>query len=272
MNLKLKPRVGAAIATSFVFALLVTTGSLEAQEGASRQDPLNLEDPVAETSSADDARLRELLHERFLNDARVRSYRINIEAVGGKITLRGAVKTLDERAAAMELATAVPGIQRLVNEITVVPDNRSANAIQNDVLGRLRSAPSLSGSTIQADVESQTVIIGGTFPTLATMDQAVEIVATVAGVSDIRLEAEVVPTMPLSDEGLREAVSKALVDDGRVRARDIRVGVRDGRVILEGSAPSLYQIKQADWVARKITGVRAVENRLKLRSEGGRVG
>ena len=70
------------------------------------------------------------------------------------------------------------------------------------------------------------------------------------------------------DEQLGTAVSKALADDTRVHAMNMKVVVRNAVVTLTGKANDDKERRAAEEVARRVSGVRDVENRLVVADHG----
>jgi osmotically-inducible protein OsmY len=71
-----------------------------------------------------------------------------------------------------------------------------------------------------------------------------------------------------SDERIREDVNDALTHDWRVDASHVRVAVNDGEVTLEGSVTSRQDKRRAEDLADDVTGVRHVQNNLRLQDAG----
>lgn len=69
-----------------------------------------------------------------------------------------------------------------------------------------------------------------------------------------------------SDERIREDVNDALTHDWRLDASSIRVTVKDGEVTLEGAVSGRTDKRRAEDVADDVTGVRHVQNNLRVRS------
>jgi len=67
-----------------------------------------------------------------------------------------------------------------------------------------------------------------------------------------------------SDERIREDISDRLSDDPRVDASDVEVTVNESEVILAGNVPDRYAKRRAEDIADSVSGVRNVENRLRV--------
>jgi hypothetical protein len=70
------------------------------------------------------------------------------------------------------------------------------------------------------------------------------------------------------DEQIATAVSHALADDRRVNAMNVKVAVRHGVVTLTGRANDADEQRAAEDLARRVPGVRDVENRLVVAEPG----
>jgi osmotically-inducible protein OsmY len=219
---------------------------------------------AANADSQFDGRLRDVIQDRFFNDSRVLSQNINVETRNQEVTLRGTVGSPAERAAAINIVAATPNVRKLVNELEVQPTPRGDSEILRDALRIGPALGNVNGSTMAIGVVRQVVTIQGTFPTLAALDRVVSGLMAVEGVKDVQIKASIEPPSPVADTHLMTAVAQSLMTDGTVDASQIRVGVRNGIVVLEGETPSLFQIMRAETITRNLTGVRAVENRLAL--------
>lgn len=70
-----------------------------------------------------------------------------------------------------------------------------------------------------------------------------------------------------SDERIREDVCDRLSDDWRIDASDIEVQVQDGEVTLTGSVNDRQLKRRAEDVAEEISGVRNVQNNLRVQGQ-----
>jgi len=70
-----------------------------------------------------------------------------------------------------------------------------------------------------------------------------------------------------SDERIREAVCEALTDDHDIDATHIDITVRSGEVILGGTVDDRRQKRLAEECAEQITGVKDVQNQLRIATD-----
>jgi osmotically-inducible protein OsmY len=66
------------------------------------------------------------------------------------------------------------------------------------------------------------------------------------------------------DDRIRDDVNDRLTDEYNVDASDIEVSVVNGEVILKGFVLDRFQKRRAEEVAEHVTGVKHVENRIKV--------
>jgi osmotically-inducible protein OsmY len=67
-----------------------------------------------------------------------------------------------------------------------------------------------------------------------------------------------------SDAQLKAKAEVALKDDPYVFAEHVEIRVRDGVIILQGTVPSVQDLRRVLWLARRIAGRRRVVNRMEL--------
>lgn len=72
-----------------------------------------------------------------------------------------------------------------------------------------------------------------------------------------------------SDERIREDVCERLTEDDYVDASQIEVQVREGTVVLTGSVDERWEKHRAEDIADACSGVREVENRIRVAPRGG---
>jgi hypothetical protein len=71
-----------------------------------------------------------------------------------------------------------------------------------------------------------------------------------------------------SDERIREDVNDRLTDDYYIDASDVEVMVENGEVTLTGSVRVRTDKRRAEDIAESVSGVRNVENRLRVKETG----
>jgi hyperosmotically inducible protein len=72
---------------------------------------------------------------------------------------------------------------------------------------------------------------------------------------------------PLSDDAIFDQIHLRLAGDPDVGARNIEIVVKDGAVTLTGKVRDEHQKDKAGKLAKKVKGVRSVENNLQVTQE-----
>jgi osmotically-inducible protein OsmY len=174
----------------------------------------------------------------------------------------------------------------------VAPQHEKAMQVSDDALKQrieqeLQADPSLKSSQITVQsVNQRVVLLGGTAKTLSAHLHAVEVAATVPGVRrvasevqspDTLAEAEIwresTPHPPSEGKGvwdtasdirITSAVKMRLLADSQTPALDINVDTWAGVVTLFGIVPSQQAKAAAEADAKKVSGVKRVENELQV--------
>jgi len=124
----------------YVLAAAVTVALGSAQVLGAQQSTqpdntkVNKQDRAAAAKTADqqsndkaDLELARQIRRSIVNDKTLSSYAHNVKivAVGGKVTLKGPVRTTEEKAAVEAKAKEVAGPANVVNEISIAPSKKS---------------------------------------------------------------------------------------------------------------------------------------------------
>jgi osmotically-inducible protein OsmY len=219
---------------------------------------------------------------------------INVDTVAGRITLHGKVRSADEKDKAESIAHKIDGVQGVRNLLQVVAARQeeavqvSDDALKQRLEQTLKADPALKSSSISVQsVNKGVVLLAGTAKTLTAHLRAIEVVALVPGVHRVASEVQSPDTLAdteiwretppqgssaersgvgdaASDLWITSATKMRLLADSRTPALDINVDTRDGVVTLFGivSSPDAKAAAAAD--ARKVSGVKRVDNQLEV--------
>lgn len=223
----------------------------------------------------------------------VRGTVIKVDTVVGRVTLHGKVSSIEEKAKAETAAQKIDGVKSVHNLLQVVaPQHEQAVQVSDDALKqRLEKAlltdPSLKSSHISVQsVNKGVVLLGGKAKTLSAHLRAIEVVAIMPGVhrvasevqspetlADAEIWREATPQPPNDEHGmwdtasdmwLTSAVKMRLLADSQTPALDINVDTWGGVVTLFGIVPSQEAKAAAEVDARKVSGVKRVDNELQV--------
>lgn len=219
------------------------------------------------TSRPSDDEIKRSVHEELSQDLRMVSpYELEVEVVNGDVTLRGLSWSLYERRLAVEDASDVVGVGRVVDLLTVYPELRDDRAVLEDIQYEMGLDSVLNPQTLSVQVAGGIVTLTGKAAALYEKHHAERIASRVRGVKDVINEIQVKAAPMFPDEALRDEVKRRLeanILTGPVAGR-ISVKVENGRTTLLGQVDTWAQFREAGRVALLSRGVRSVDNQLNL--------
>jgi osmotically-inducible protein OsmY len=198
----------------------------------------------------------------------LRPYSIDVSSEDGVITLRGRVDGGEERARAEALASAVPEVRRVVNQIQVmagptpVPGRTLGESLDDETLEiRVRLALSLNRELRSSDLTVQAyrreVTLGGEVGSQAQRELALETArdtTAVAGVVDrIRVRAAATP-VGVSASERAAAAQNAVHANPHLTTFDLQVREEGGRLVLRGAVRTPIEKDLAFVLAREAAG------------------
>lgn len=145
------------------------------------------------------------------------------------------------------------------------------NKITNTVKVKFRSEPLLSGSKIVIITKNGIVVLSGNLKTEQEASKAVELANSVEGVRDVdtsNLKPEA-STQPFADTVISAKVKGAFIREklfgkGPIAVTTITVETTNGTVYLIGTADSHEVVQNAEKLAKAISGVKRVENKIQV--------
>jgi hyperosmotically inducible periplasmic protein len=130
----------------------------------------------------------------LVTDKRVAARHINVETQAGVITLRGKVRSAEERTAAEEIARGVGGATSVSSALQVVPEEQRASVdakdagIEKAVKARLDTDEHLKSAGIKVRSDNSVVTLMGAVSDHKARTRASDVVRGVPGVKAIRNE------------------------------------------------------------------------------------
>jgi len=219
---------------------------------------------------------------------------INVDTINGHVTLHGTMRDAEEKARAVEVVNAIEGVSDVRDLMRVASRTqtatmmkRSDDLVRSDVQKRLKTARSLDDSSIYVlSVHEGVVLLTGRAASYDDNQRAMDYVAGQPGVVRVASEIDVPDTLPdedfradeetlpaagkrdlggvTSDLWITSATKMKLAADSRTPATEINVDCHDGAVTLFGIVPSQESRSAAAGIARGVSGVKRVENRLEV--------
>ena len=144
------------------------------------------------------------------------------------------------------------------------PKALTDTGITRAVHRELQSDPGVEAHRVDVATDQGQVTLSGTVGSILAKERASRVARTVKGVTRVTNTITVSPP-PRSDTQIRESVLTALMMDPATEHFTIQVSVEQGRVTLQGTVDSLHEKELAGTVAKSVTGVTKLQNRLTVK-------
>lgn len=220
----------------------------------------------------------------LLADATAPGLPVNVDTNDGIVTLHGKVETAAQREAAVRVARSIDGVREVRNLLQVVPDKRrsSVNSTDDRVRSQVDHAldrdPALRDSRIRiASVNNGVVLLAGSARSMSDHLRALQVAGRVPGVRRVMSEIDNPdrlaenwdderrnPPSGSNDGWITARTKMKFMTDPDVPASSINVDTDNGRVTLFGVVPSAAVRGKAERLARQTSGVRGVNNQLRV--------
>lgn len=196
-------------------------------------------------------------------DTHVNETHIGVEVDNSIVTLTGRSESYAERIAAQEAAHRVRGVLDVVNDINVKYTGMHTDTdIANAVRHALKWSVFVPDEHISSTVSGGIVTLEGEVDCWSQRDDAEQVVLGLTGVQDVINKIRVKVAVSASD--VHRTIEDALNRRAARDARDIRLEVQDGKVILHGKVHSHAERKIVVGAVRGTRGVLDIDDRLEL--------
>lgn len=238
----------------------------------------------------DDETILKQVHAALECETRINVHRfpMQMKLVDGTLTLAGEVAGIAAKRLAIRLAGGIPGVTRVIDQITVVPADYKADGEILDALTRfllretdLRSctlrrcdkgyvetlhdaAADNSCGEIEFSVADGSIILEGHVISLSHRRQAEILAWWVPGCRSVVNRLTVSPPEEDGDDEVTDAVRLALEMDPLIDASQIRISTTLGMVSLDGVIVRAEEREMAEYDAWCVAGVSNVINHLEV--------
>lgn len=243
-------------------------------------------DEVATAKS--DKELKEAADKQLSGDPALKDTKVSVKSVDkGVALLTGEAKSYSEHLRAIADVDRVAGIRRIATEVKTPGDYRederitfvnpkspdqprsgnSDSRISFEVKMRMLTAAQIPSAEISVDTDNGQVSLFGIVPTAEVKNAAGLEASKVSGVLQVDNQLEVVPTSSKKFVDAKDAdITRdlALVFKDHSEFKGITTSVKNGTVRLTGAVPSGWDQLNALRIARRVAGVRTVEDDLKI--------
>jgi len=147
----------------------------------------------------------------------------------------------------------------------------ASERLKAEVVNQLRWDARLQESDIDIAVQDGHVKLRGTVSNVCARGAAEDDARSVSGVESVENKIRVAPSTrgsSVSDEEIRARTESLLMWTPDIDASDIKVTVRSGNVILEGSVDAAWKKKKATELVASLAGVCEITNALSIVASG----
>ncbi|TEB04828.1 periplasmic protein [Pelotomaculum schinkii] len=137
------------------------------------------------------------------SDKDLKGYGLNVRGGGGEVEISGIVDTLSESKRAEELAASFPGVQKVVNDLTISTDGNITDAdVTKEVREELNADPRVDLSHIGAEAHGGAVILMGSTENPDEIEAAKQTAAKARGVRKVVSQVKLKDDFDMSLEGI----------------------------------------------------------------------
>lgn len=136
-------------------------------------------------SVVDDSTITARVNHAMMKDKSVKARQIDVDTIGGHVTLTGAVATRTEATYASKIAQSVPGVKSVSNNIQIgersFGDVWDDNVLSNKIKAKLIAEPEVRSLNIDVDVYLGVVTLTGVVSSNYQRDRALELSRSTEG-------------------------------------------------------------------------------------------
>ncbi len=181
----------------------------------------------------------------WIDDA-VNANNIDVNTIGGVVTLTGSTDNLLAKERATTIASAVVGVRSVVNRIEVEPSlTISDSELANNVKDALLTDPATDSYEVMASVQNGIVTLTGSVNSWQEKQLCVTVAKGVEGVQGVKNNITIDFNRDRPDIEIKPEIKQRLANDVRVDDAQIEVEVNNGEVELSGTVGSLTEKNRA---------------------------
>jgi osmotically-inducible protein OsmY len=149
---------------------------------------------TAVPSAADDATLQAKVEAQLRLDPRLNWELLHVKVEQGQVTLFGEVASPEEKGWAETVASTVPGVKGLTNNLLIEPALATDHKLRRDIWSALKTVPALERNpTLNVTVQNGEAILEGEVQGIAAQKAAEKAAQSVEGVRKVVNQLKIVP-------------------------------------------------------------------------------
>ena len=183
----------------------------------------------------------------------------------GVVTLRGTVRTYDQKLTAEKIALRMFGARGVANDLEVhIRDGqaRTDTEIAQTAAAALKWNSTAGLERVTVAVTNGWIRLSGAVDWQYQREAAARAMRELSGVKGVMNNIAVQPVIKTLD--LRDKIEAAFKRSAEIDARRIQVSAEDGKVILTGNVRSWSEREEAERAAWAAPGVKQVDDRLAI--------
>lgn len=222
----------------------------------------------------DDQEIKEEIIGQLKNNVWINADPIQVVVHDGEVTLKGVVGSLNEKGRVRRIAMA-NGMTKVNDDGLFIKKWAQGEVRRTTQLGHktdeeikkvLTSAfqidPHISLGQVTLDVQDGVVTLQGKVSHLKIKQEAEKVAKHTRGVLWVENFINVRPKIGLSDEAIKQKITRALTQNAYVTNRNITVSVLNGKVYLTGTAHSHFEKEEATRTIAELKGVLEIDNHI----------
>jgi osmotically-inducible protein OsmY len=211
-----------------------------------------------------DEAITKRIMELFLSDTRIDLEKITVEVVDRNVRLTGTVQSLSEMAAVENAAYQIPEVNQVENLIEIIypgeKDEVEDHIIEEKVRSFIEEHLKLDVSQAEIRVDEGVVTLQGVTNSLRKKDRLKKILQKVPGVDLVINKLDIVTSLDTRDVEIAREVRKAIDSISMFDSEMVTIGVKNGEVTLIGKVPTMDVFYNAQYLSKKVDGVKIVKN------------
>jgi osmotically-inducible protein OsmY len=178
-------------------------------------------------------------------DPGILAHRIDVAVEAAVVTLSGTVASGLAAERAIARAETIRGVLEIQSELELAPPVVPDRELELRVRAVLEADPATAKSRISVSARQGRVVLSGKLESAALRSIAAQGSLSIRGVSAVSDRLELPMLGPRADGSTQRAIERRFAIDACLHDQPVRVRVRDGEVVLEGTVQSLWLKRRA---------------------------
>ena len=202
--------------------------------------------PNTVSAKIDDAKIVTLINTEVVEDADLNVFKINIDSTNGNVVLKGNAPNEMAKERAGSIAKSIEGVVSVDNQLVI---GETTSELKQDAIEAKDRVVDAATEAYENTKDKAIELKNDANRSMNDPDSSLN-----RGVNNIEQK--------IDDTATNVSVNAGLASDADLSSLKINVDVKNGHVILKGTAPSVAAKRRATEIATNAKGVLSVENQL----------